>query len=436
MQKMSEASLTVKPQILVVDDEVNILQAIKRSLRKQDFEIILVDSGEKGLTALQQHKIDLIICDMKMPGMQGAEFFTQVVQLYPDIYRILLTGFADMESTIKAINQGKIHRYVQKPWDNDELIQIVDEGLEKTKLKHENIRLQGLLKKQNGLLKKLNSNLDDKVQLRTKQIRLALARIERDHKATQKVLYNLISINPDLDGGFANSVSLLAKRISERLELPAQEIQTISFAALISEVGLLGLDRELYTQSFNQLNYNQKVEYIEQTNIAQLILSPAQHLNPISDIITCQFELCNGTGLNKLRDEQIPIGAKILAVARDYWLYSMGRITGSRMSEAEVRVEMKKSSGTKYNPKVLGLLLENPDMVSDEFIESPIPIASLTPGMVLKHNIFTNTHMLILPEGHVFTEVTIEKLINFEETQASALSIVVIDEEKEDNDET
>jgi len=413
--------------VLCVDDELDIVQAMKRLLHKQNYNLLFAESGEKALQLLQQSDVHLIISDMRMPTMSGVELLEKTAISYPDSYRILLTGYEDMESTVNAVNKGKIHRYLRKPWDNAELISAIEEGLEKVRLKYENISLQKLIQKQNNSLKELNQSLENKVQLRTKQIHTALNRIERNNNATQKVLYNLININPNLNGGFANSVSQLSKRIAEHLSLSKDEVRDITYASLLCEIGLLGLDTAIYSKPFNELNYNQKQEYLEQTKIAQLVLGPAAHLQSVSDIITCQFEWHNGTGPNKFVDSQIPIGAKILSVARDYWRYALGRITPDSMNETAVQTEMKKFTGTRYDPAVLEILFNTDDIVSDEFIEKPIPTRSLEPGMVLKYNLFNNAHILVLPEGHVFSEATIAKLVQFEKSQPKPMSMIVED---------
>jgi len=413
--------------VLCVDDELDIVQAMKRLLHKQNYNLLFAESGEKALQLLQQSDVHLIISDMRMPTMSGVELLEKTAISYPDSYRILLTGYEDMESTVNAVNKGKIHRYLRKPWDNAELISAIEEGLEKVRLKYENISLQKLIQKQNNSLKELNQSLENKVQLRTKQIHTALNRIERNNNATQKVLYNLININPNLNGGFANSVSQLSKRIAEHLSLSKDEVRDITYASLLCEIGLLGLDTAIYSKPFNELNYNQKQEYLEQTKIAQLVLGPAAHLQSVSDIITCQFEWHNGTGPNKFVDSQIPIGAKILSVARDYWRYALGRITPDSMNETAVQTEMKKFTGTRYDPTVLEILFNTDDIVSDEFIEKPIPTRSLEPGMVLKYNLFNNAHILVLPEGHVFSEATIAKLVQFEKSQPKPMSMIVED---------
>ncbi|MFT5923642.1 MAG: response regulator RpfG family c-di-GMP phosphodiesterase [Paraglaciecola sp.] len=133
---MNDASALTKPPmtVLCVDDELDIIHAMKRLLRKQNYNLLFASSGKKALELMQQNDVHLIISDMKMPAMSGLELLEKVAVYYPDSYRILLTGYADMESTVSAINKGEILKYIQKPWDNDELISSIEEGLEKVRL--------------------------------------------------------------------------------------------------------------------------------------------------------------------------------------------------------------------------------------------------------------------------------------------------------------
>jgi response regulator RpfG family c-di-GMP phosphodiesterase len=133
---MNDADAVTKPlmTVLCVDDELDIIHAMKRLLRKQNYNLLFASSGERALEIMQQNDVHLIVSDMRMPAMSGTELLEKVATFYPNSYRILLTGYADMESTVSAINKGKILKYIQKPWDNDELISSIEEGLEKVKL--------------------------------------------------------------------------------------------------------------------------------------------------------------------------------------------------------------------------------------------------------------------------------------------------------------
>lgn len=120
---MNELILETRPaRLLLVDDEQNILKSLRRLFRGDEFTVHLANNGEEALGILEQQQIDLIISDMRMPHMDGAELLSRAALKWPEVVRILLTGFADMESTIVAVNQGKIYSYCQKPWDDQELV--------------------------------------------------------------------------------------------------------------------------------------------------------------------------------------------------------------------------------------------------------------------------------------------------------------------------
>ena len=411
--------------VLFVDDEPNILRAIKRALFTMDITLLLADSGAKALELMSNHEVHVVISDMKMPQMSGAELLEQVAINYPDTFRVVLTGYADIESTIKAVNQGKIHRYLQKPWDNQELISVVEEGLERVKLKAENTRLQKLTRLQNRKLRDVNASLEQVVQKRTRQIKAALNKIEKHNLAMEQVLFNVISINPNINGKFAIEVSELASKLARIARLEKDEIKQVRYAGLICELGLLGLETEDFKAPFSKLKYQQQQNYLSQTKQAALILAPAHELHQVSDIIEFQFEHYNGSGLYNKVAKEIPAGARILAIARDYWRLVTGRMSGVEMSPRDAKLEMKKHRNTRYDGEFLDLLLEAEDVTTSKLLSTSLKATQLKAGMVLAQNLYNDSHILILPEGHVFSDATIQKLVHFEEERGKAFSIQI-----------
>ncbi|WDT85672.1 response regulator [Alteromonas sp. 009811495] len=421
--------------VLFVDDEPNILRAIKRALFTMDITLLLAESGAKALELLEKNEVHVVISDMKMPQMSGAELLEQVAIKYPETFRVVLTGYADIESTIKAVNQGKIHRYLQKPWDNQELVAAVEEGLERVKLKAENERLQKLTRLQNKKLKDVNSSLEQMVHKRTRQIKAALNKIEKHNLAMEQVLFNVISINPHINGKFAIEVSELATKLARTAKLEKDEIKQIRYAGLICELGLLGLETEDFLGPFAKLKYQQQQNYLSQTKQAALILAPAHELHAVSDIIEFQFEHYNGSGLNKKVAKEIPVGSRIIAIARDFWRLVTGRMTGAEMSPRDAKIEMKKHRNTRYDAEFLDLLLASDDISTSKLLHASLKASQLKSGMVLSQNLYNDSHILILPEGHVFSEATIQKLIKFEKERGKAFSIQVEPEEVVDSPE-
>ena len=116
-------------KVLFVDDEKSILVSLRRLCRNTGWEIYTAESGDEGLSIINEHAIDLVVSDMRMPKMNGAEFLEQVVEQSPSTVRILLTGYSEVKATLAAIDKGKIFCHCTKPWDNDEFREILSEAI-------------------------------------------------------------------------------------------------------------------------------------------------------------------------------------------------------------------------------------------------------------------------------------------------------------------
>ncbi|MFK7885357.1 MAG: response regulator [Gammaproteobacteria bacterium] len=118
-----------KPNILFVDDEAAVLRAMSRIFRKADVNVLTANSAAEGLDVLRQHTVSVIISDQRMPGMCGTDFLKEVRSDYPDTVRCILSGYAEMESVVAAINDGHVYRFMAKPWDDDEIRKAIADCL-------------------------------------------------------------------------------------------------------------------------------------------------------------------------------------------------------------------------------------------------------------------------------------------------------------------
>ena len=118
--------------LVIVDDEEMVLTSIGSLLKLEtNYRVDRYTDPVEALTQLRQNSVDLVMADYLMPTMDGIEFLAQVKDMQPEVTRILLTGYADKESAIKSINHVNLFQYIQKPWDNSELLLVIRNGLEK-----------------------------------------------------------------------------------------------------------------------------------------------------------------------------------------------------------------------------------------------------------------------------------------------------------------
>ena len=151
--------------ILVVDDELAILESLELTLGS-DYRVFTATSGEEGLAILEREEVALVIADQVMPRMTGVEFLEKAIERTPRAIRILLTGYADIGSLARAINEGRIYRYIQKPWEPDEVRLEVKRALETWELANENVQLAAALADANTRLRAENLYLRREVERR------------------------------------------------------------------------------------------------------------------------------------------------------------------------------------------------------------------------------------------------------------------------------
>ncbi len=120
---------STKHSILVVDDEPEILYSL-RGLLRMEFAVHTAESGREAIQILQQQPVQVVMSDQRMPEMTGVELLNQVQGEYPDAIRMVFTGYSDIKAVIDAINQGRIFRYITKPWDPDELRAVLHQACE------------------------------------------------------------------------------------------------------------------------------------------------------------------------------------------------------------------------------------------------------------------------------------------------------------------
>lgn len=399
-------------RVLCVDDEANILSALRRLFRPCGYVVTVAASGEEGLAILDQAPFDLVISDMRMPGMSGAQFLEEVSMRWPDTMRLLLTGYADIDSTIDAVNKGRIFHYVSKPWDDKALLLIVRHALERKQLERDKARLEALTAQQNEELKDVNASLELKVMERTVELRKANEHIKASFITSIKVFANLIELREGAIAGHSRRVAELARKLAKRAGMDAAAVQDVFLAGLLHDIGKIGLPDTLLSRAVAEMSGPELLRYRKHPQAGEHALMALSELAQAARLVRSHHERFDGKGYpDGLAGEQIPLGARIVAVANDYDGLQIGTLAARKRTAREALELLEAGRGRSYDPGVLDLFLEViAESERNDLKEVGLSVARLMPGMILSRDLVTRQGYLLLATDFVLTAGIIRQI--------------------------
>lgn len=412
--------------VLAVDDEPNIVSALRRTLRSRGFTVHTALGGPEGLELLDKQPVDAIISDMRMPEMTGAQFLQHARAKMPDAVRILLTGYADITSTIEAVNQGEIFRYLSKPWDDDVLLSVLSDGLERKRLARERDQLLALTREQNEQLQRHADELEGKVRERTQDLQKANERIGEDFKGTVKMLSTILEQRPGLTGGSARRVAEHVRRLGPRVGLAGAELQDTIYAALLEDLGKLTFPEQWLTTPMHMLPGRDRDEFMKHPLHGDGYLMSLESLRGAGRVLRSLYERWDGKGVPAhLKGENIPLGSRVLRAASEYERLRAGSIESRQFSHQDACNWLKNGSETRFDPQVaaafVALLNEDPDAVPTKVL----PVSGLKPGMVLAQDLTAGIGVLLLSKDHKLDDTMIRRLEAFQRRVGKDMEVTV-----------
>lgn len=361
-------------KILFVDDEPPVLDGFKRMLYRE-FEVDTAVGGVLGLIAIRDRgPFAVVISDMRMPGMNGAQFLAQVRQSVPNTVRMLLTGYTDLNAAMDAVNEGNIFRFLAKPCEKEVLASAIHAGLA--------------------------------------QYRLVTAEkelLENTLMGSIKVLTEVLSIASPEAFGRSMRIARYVRHLVDKFGLPSP--WRFEAAAMLSQLGCVTLDPEVIQAAFigESLSAEDQARFAAHPQVARDLLAHIPRLEPIAWMINQQLTKKipqNGADGLGAEADVLLLGANILriAVAFDHL-----RMTGLRDDEAIVRLRFK---GGEFEPELVEALASiKPEDAKMELRK--VPASRLMTGMILQQEIRTRTGMLVVPKGQEITNALLIKLENF-----------------------
>lgn len=293
--------------IMVVDDELMITKTLSLLLKMKIKEnVITFNTPKEALEsdALKNKTVDVIVSDFIMPGMNGIEFLLEVKKIAPKTETILLTGYADKENAIRSINEVGVYYYLEKPWNNEELVKIVSNAMEKKFLSESlEIKIEELEKSsyENKRLYELVSKEYDQEIEGSKSLMVSLA--------------NVIEAKDLYTDGHTRRVSAIAKALGERLDLSSRDVEILEIAGIIHDVGKVGIPEAILNKP-GKLDDEEFEKMKDHPAIGEKICKPLGAMKDFLSPIRHHHEKLNGTGYpDGLSGADISIVTRILSVA-------------------------------------------------------------------------------------------------------------------------
>ncbi|WP_415893682.1 HD domain-containing phosphohydrolase [Neptuniibacter sp. PT8_73] len=411
--------------ILLVDDEQAVLNSLKRLLRPLRCKVLTTVSPLEALEILRENPVDILVSDMRMPEMGGEEFLEKAAQEFPDIERIVISGYAEAQAAIDAINRGKISRFLLKPWEDSDVLKMVEKGFQLAGLQQENERLQQETKEKNEELEALNRSLDNKVQERTRQLKMANDRIKDSYRSVVRMFSaqtaRRLGIKATKENRKLNQV-LVA--VASKSGIEGQELKQLYYAWQLRQIGKLSFSDDLLKNPYLSMDIEQQRTFQQHPLLAQAALLLVKPLYPAGQIILQHKEYLDGSGYPKgLSGDQIPIRAQVLCVMNDYVEMITGLYDEREYSTAEAIRYMQTTAPERYNQEAVNLLAEvvaglskTGEVLNDKQLSSD----QLRKGMKLSRDLISREGILLLSADQVLDDVAIERIremeFNLEET--------------------
>ncbi|MBB3210077.1 response regulator RpfG family c-di-GMP phosphodiesterase [Rhodopirellula rubra] len=363
--------MSTTEKLLFVDDEPMLLESIQRRFRKK-YSLDIAVGPVEGMTALQEKgPYAVVVCDMRMPEMNGAEFLSRAKTIAGETVRIMLTGNADQTTAIDAINHGNVFRFVNKPIEDDQLSQAIDAGLEF----HRTLTAEKVL-------------------------------LSRTLTGSVSVLTDVLSIARPEIYGRTEGVRSLVTRFCDELKLSQR--WAIELAASLGRLGFIGLPDSILEEALNNELDNPKKEETFQSHaqIGARLVSKIPRLESVAKLISLQGRGYDGTGLPKdgPTGAEIPIGARILKLVFDFDLACQ------RTKSVPMGLDAIWNNSRQYDPNLIQTLEK---LLESEFRRMQVSVTELVPGMILEKPVVTVDGDLLLTSNQQLTEVQIERIRAF-----------------------
>jgi putative nucleotidyltransferase with HDIG domain len=344
-----------REKILVVDDEEAIREVVSTLLEARGYECAIVENGRLALEKFKSDTFDLVLSDIVMPEMDGLKLLGHLRVLSPDAPVIMVTAMHDISIALEAIRAGA-YDYILKPFEKDQLYLSVGRALEHRRLVLENRTYQ--------------SGLQELVEERTQQLSDAMRDLEQSYDYTLEALGSALDAKDAETEGHCQRVTAFTMKIAEAMGLDRSALAQIARGAFLHDIGKMAIPDSILRKP-GPLTDDERT--IMRTHCAKgfAMVKRIPFLKEAAEIVLTHQEYYNGSGYPQgLKGEEIPLGSRIFAVADTLDAMISNRPYRRALPIKAAREEIKKFSGTQFDPQVVEVFLSYPDHVWLELHQS------------------------------------------------------------------
>ncbi len=366
----SKAGMQHQHTVLFVDDEVNILKALQRLLRSEEMNVLSASRGQEALELLEKTPAQVVISDQRMPEMSGVDLLSQVRERWPDVVRMMLTGYTEIDVAVEAINRGEIYRLITKPWNDDELRATIRQAFDHADLKAEIKRLNQVTREQNFKLQDMNRNLEAKVRERTKQLAAKHQELRAAYVQTIGALAEAVDAKDTYTRGHSERVGVYASKIAREMGFGKEFIERVYIAGLLHDVGKIGV-RDFVITKPDRLTPEEYEEIKCHCEIGARILEPVDFLADVTSCVRHHHEWFDGSDRGypaQLRGDLIPLPSRIILVSDTIEAMTSDRPYRKALPLDAVYAELTKYSGAQFDPACVEAVIRLLDREGESFI--------------------------------------------------------------------
>jgi putative nucleotidyltransferase with HDIG domain len=339
-------------RILIVDDEAHVRTDMSSMLEPPEYSTVLASSGQTAVERIQQDPpYDLVLSDMMMQGVDGMDLLERVRELHPDTPLVMVTPIGDLAVAMAAIRKGA-YDYLLRPFEKEQLLSTVKRALDYRRLVQQNAMYR--------------QNLEQLVTARTGMLSEVITDLERSYDITLEALGDALDLKDAETEGHSKRVTAFTIALARGMGIAPDQIRVIARGAFLHDIGKMAIPDAILLKPDGLKSEEQKVMR-EHCARGYQILRKIPFLQEAAEIVYSHQEHYDGSGYpRKLHHDEIPLGARIFAIADTLDAITSDRPYRKAKSFSAAREEIKRCSGTQFDPNVVEVYLSLPDQIWED----------------------------------------------------------------------